>query len=175
MDEVQTLELQEEFELSNGVRNDDQGLDICIEEIETSEEGSKAYTVSSPDSPNGEALVHFYTLAELETFTDTEPITEVHYALLGRGLQPQERGIQPEDKVVELNTFYPTGRRSRRQDMGGVVGSMLLERILNDCKSEGVRALFVSTRNKTMKSFVEKNGFFCFGFFPVGDGYYLML
>lgn len=146
-----------------------QTLELRIEELTPFKEVSKDYQITGPNRPNGHARIYFYILYELREFPCVDPIAEVHHVL-------SQRGLSPEDVVTGIAMFYPNGGgKPCRQYMRHGAGSMLLERIMKDSRERGARALFLSTGNKSMKSFVEKKRFVLFGSFGVGDGYYLML
>ena len=91
-----------------------------------------------------------------------------HYAL-------ETRGVRAEEVVGGITIFYPNGRRALPQRMRHGMGSALLERMITDSRDRSVRGLVVSTRNKTMKQFLEKKGFSFFGDLGIGEGYCLMV
>jgi len=69
--------------------------------------------------------------------------------------------LKPTDTFAVLYYFYPNGKRPTEEKMRQGVGSYALKEILADCREEGIRALYVTTKSPSLLSFLEKKKFVC--------------
>ena len=75
--------------------------------------------------------------------------------------QFRARGLQPQDTFAVLYHFYLNGVGYSEERMRQGVGSRVLKEIIDDCREEGVRALYVITKSDSLQAFLEKKRFTC--------------
>lgn len=71
-------------------------------------------------------------------------------------------GLNPEDKIVHLNEFYPNWRglnEETSENMRNWVWTTVLEYLINKSISNGAKAMFVFTWKESMRTFLIKHGF----------------
>ena len=75
------------------------------------------------------------------------------------------KGLSGNEPVAEIFKFYPNGYPSEGVTeesaigMRQSVGCLVLNRIIDDCRYDGVRMLCVETKKSSMKGFMRKHVF----------------
>lgn len=131
---------------------------LSVPEFEIARSGLGLFTgyhytiIFQEDRPHGDAEVIL------------KPVS--HFGPLGIYEVFQKGELRPDDIAANLNQFYPNGKGLDEKSgkyMRQGVGSMVLERIVEDCLEHDAKVMVAFTGQDSMKSFLLKHGFTPYG------------
>lgn len=106
------------------------------------------YKIEFPDDIKGDARLIFETLIER--------IGTYIFQVLVR------KGLNKEDKIVQLNEFYPNGKgldEKNGENMKEGRGTTVLDYLIKKAIAEGAKAMCAFTGKTSMQSFLLKHDF----------------